>query len=490
MNKEDIASFIHGVPQLVPETWCLKCKVCCRFPDTEGVQTPAWSPLEAVWAKKSGGRESWFKGSPDVPSLRPVLKPCGHGYLCPAFNPETSECRIYAVRPLDCRIYPFVLVKDPAGTRVVLAMDMKCPYLQERGSDPETLAYSAELSRYLQRPEASAYVKMNPEIVGPMWPEFVVVAPMPEMAAALKKEAGAVYPALRLFSPADIPLLEEALLAGKHSHSSYTLAGLLGWSDLIRYWWSSQAGAFCLFAEQAGGFSMPLPPLGRKTDRRLIERVWGILTEANQGAPSVSRVEGIEEAEVKVWTEAGFHLAEGEQEYLYDRFALAGLKGDSYRSQRGAVNRGLKVGAYRWRPFKEGDLLPCLQLYTSWGISRQQETGDFMPRALIRDGLFFHRRLMMDWKIFVLTGRVLESDGKVRGYTFGAPVSKEMFCVFLEIADQAFPGIPQILFQEFCKEMSSYRLINAMGDCGLPGLRKAKEQYHPLKLICTATATK
>lgn len=495
--SKEIDSFIRQVPQIVPESWCLECKICCRFPETEGVQTPTWSSLEADWARKAGADSSWFLAIPESPSLAPQLHSCGSGYRCPAFQEEQNRCSIYRVRPLDCRLYPFVLTKDAAGTRALLAMDQKCPFIQAHGTDPDLIAYSQQLTRYLDSPLGLAYLKTNPHLIGPSWPEFVTVASLPGITATVQADGPVQavpkppHPILQLLTLENRPLLEEALAWKTHAHSSYTLAGLLGWSDLIRYWWAQLEGAFCLFAQQGGGVFMPLPPLplGKTGSHHALEAAWEILTEANQAA-EVSRVEGIEPSEIPFFKAGRFQIHSSEPEYLYRRADLAGLRGDRYRSQRWAVNRCLREISYRFRPYQEKDLIPCLQLYTQWGIQKQRATTEAFPKSLIRDGLFFHRRLMIHHKEFNLTGRVLEIDGRIRGYTFGAQVSPRVFCIFLEIADRSIPGLAQLLFREFCRELESFPLINAMGDSGIPGLKQAKESYHPVGSVTAVVARK
>ena len=472
-----LALFVRQVPQIVPEEWCFRCRVCCRFPDTQGVQTPAWSPMEAEWVGRAGPPE-WLQRAPGSPSLSPRLERCGEGYRCPAFDPASSRCSIHADRPLDCRLYPFVLAQSPGGSEVVLAMDAKCPYIQEHGADPETARYASGLAAYLEAPVAEEYVRRNPRIVGPFWPEFLSVSALPRLTGAAQGPARSPHSALQPVTPADIPLIREALSLRSRSCSGYTLAALMGWSDVIHLWRAAIGPFLCLFAEQAGGVFMPLPPLGPRLDASVLEGVWRILAEANQGS-GVSRVEGVEEEDAETFRKAGFSLLEREREYLYSREELAALRGDRYRSQRWSANRFRRVGGWLLRPFEERDLVHCLQLYTRWAIQRQKNATEEHARPLVRDGLFFHRRLMMDGRELGAVGRVLEVEGVIRGYTFGAPVSKETFCVFLEIADHAFPGAAQVLFQEFCREMEGYRWVNAMGDSGLAGLRQAKLAYRP-----------
>ncbi len=468
----------------------MKCKICCRFPDTTEVQAPAWSLLEAEWAQASGGDRSWFQKIEQTPSLGPRLQPCGSGFRCPAFNEQMNGCTIYSVRPLDCRLYPFVLTKDASQTKVILSMDVKCPYIQEHGTDLETLAYIQRLADYLEMPVGRDYLKENPNIIGPSWPEFVTMAALPTLTAAVREPAKSPHPALKKLTFEHKEILQGLLARSPHAFSGYTLPGIFGWSDLIRYWWMDVQGVFCLFAEQAGGLFMPIPPFGEPVSSELLQTVWNVLAEANQGS-AVSRIEGIEPTDVAAYAAAGFKTAQAEPEYLYLRSNLADLRGDRFRSQRWAVNRSVRqMKEWHFRPFEPKDTLPCLQLYTLWGIRRQQREEGSFPKALVRDGLFFHRRLMMDHQEFGLTGGVLETEGRVVGYTFGAPVSPQIFCVFLEIADSSLPGVAQLLFREFCRQMDRYRFINAMGDCGIPGLRRAKEAYHPVEFIQTAVATR
>ena len=63
-----------------------------------------------------------------------VPNPVDEGYICPAFDPATSHCRIYNVRPLDCRLYPFALMWDDMHKQVVLGWDTKCPYMRDLSS--------------------------------------------------------------------------------------------------------------------------------------------------------------------------------------------------------------------------------------------------------------------------------------------------------------------------------------------------------------------
>jgi hypothetical protein len=140
------------------------------------------------------------------------------------------------------------------------------------------------------------------------------------------------------------------------------------------------------------------------------------------------------------------------------------------------------------RPFEAKDLLPCLSLYTRWAIGRHQAAHQPYPKALLRDGLFFHRRLLMDAAAFGLTGLVAERDGGLAAYTLGGWVEKETFVVFLEIADRSLPGLNAFLFRELCRGTDGSRFINAMGDSGLPNLAQNKVSYRPCGMVWSGVA--
>ena len=495
-SEQQLQEFVLHLPQIVPESLCLQCKICCRFPDTEKVQTPFWSPLEAKWARqKVSETSSWFKEEPGSPSLAPRLLSCNGGYRCPAFEPETNRCRIHSVKPLDCRLYPFVLTRNPGGTEVLLAVDAKCPFIEQSESDPELFAYAARLAGYLDGEVGLEYLKQNPRIVGPSWPEYLSVAALPAATAWIQAQSegpAPPHPSLRFFRVEDLPLLKRALVVRDHVASHYTPAALLGWSDLLKLWWMPlEDEGLALFARQAGGLFMPVPPLARRLTSSMIAKGWTILQEVNRGM-QVSRVEGIEPEDVPLFEQMGFSLREEEGEYLYSSSSLAALRGDPYRSQRWAINRCARSISFEIRPFREEDLLPCLQLYTRWAVRRQKRSSDEVERRLLRDSLFFHRRLMMDWDSLGLTGRVLVSEGKVLAYTFGSPVSRETFSVFLEISEETVPGLAQTLFREFSREVEAkgFPWINGMDSAGLERLRRAKQTYRPVRRPATFTAQK
>lgn len=157
--------------QLVPEEFCLRCDVCCRFPEAHTV----WSPLFT---------KSEIKHLVDKDILPPLLftlaqdnlaksKATQHKtqridliaykdyFICPCFNPSDNKCKIYTNRPFECVLYPFLLVRK--GKKSFLAVDKKCPYVENLSQD-EIKTYSDYLKKELNKKSVKSFLEDNPEL--------------------------------------------------------------------------------------------------------------------------------------------------------------------------------------------------------------------------------------------------------------------------------------------------------------------------------------
>jgi hypothetical protein len=106
-----------------------------------------------------------------------------------------------------------------------------------------------------------------------------------------------------------------------------------------------------------------------------------------------------------------------------------------------------------------------------------------LARDLAADSSSAHRVALCDADELGLVGCIAEVGGRVAAYTLGYPLSDSVFCVLLEIADRQVQGLSQYIFREFCRSLSRFQFINAMDDSGLEGLRRAKQSYHPEKIL-------
>ena len=106
---------------------CLRCEVCCRFPSAASPLAPYFSHAEMEQAVAAGMPADAFPPGRYGPGFSARLVTEEPAFRCPAFRPATNDCAAYAARPLDCRLYPFMLLYDADGKEVFLGLDTYCP---------------------------------------------------------------------------------------------------------------------------------------------------------------------------------------------------------------------------------------------------------------------------------------------------------------------------------------------------------------------------
>ena len=95
--------------------------------------------------------------------LQVIANPNGIDFICPFLAYQDNKCRIYNIRPFECQLYPFLI--NLRNDKVLLTVDLNCPYVYEKINNQETKDYIVYLSSYLNSPEILEVLKSNPQII-------------------------------------------------------------------------------------------------------------------------------------------------------------------------------------------------------------------------------------------------------------------------------------------------------------------------------------
>ncbi len=109
--------------------------------------------------------------------VQPVVNSSGDGFICPFLGSADNQCRIYNLRPFECQLYPFLI--NLRSTRpyrigryallrrekVLLTVDLNCPYVYEKIDTPLAKEYIIYLTAYLNSPKMLKVLKDNPQII-------------------------------------------------------------------------------------------------------------------------------------------------------------------------------------------------------------------------------------------------------------------------------------------------------------------------------------
>ncbi|NSW55215.1 MAG: DUF2156 domain-containing protein [Armatimonadetes bacterium] len=83
-----------------------------------------------------------------------------------------------------------------------------------------------------------------------------------------------------------------------------------------------------------------------------------------------------------------------------------------------------------------------------------------------------------------ITGGCLMVRGRVQAFALGEPLNDTTVVIHIEKASPDLHGAFQAINQQFLEhEWQDFEYVNREQDVGEPGLRKAKESYHPVKMV-------
>ena len=497
--------------QFIPSEFCLRCFGCCRFNQNPSI----WAPAGFKLVKDNDG------------------------YACEKLDVKNNTCRIYEKRPLDCRLYPFLLVKNDSNLQ--LGLHKSCCFIEEKQPAPADIQTYAQylknrlntasfISALRKNPEITADYQENVEIITDLKDVFakaclpvtvqllevsrrhcerpkgakqsqnldcfVAGAPRPvrkTLLTLLKFSNGArndkllpkaellYLPKLNKLTLKDKPRIEGYLLKSKTSLSAGHFVDIFIWKDLFQIFWVIIEEKLCIFYQDTIGMFMMLPPLG-KFKPTVVKKCFEIMDGYNQNS-AVSRIENVAREDIAHYSRLGFSPRLKDTEYLCLRKDLIELAGNSFKSKRSSCNYFVKNYRFDFLEYKDSYYQNCLKLYQSWSRQRKDKHEDVIYQQMLEDSFLSFKTALRYYKKLGLSGYVVKIGGKIKACTFGYPLNKDTFCVLFEICDLNFKGIAQYIFREFCKKLSGYKYINIMGASDLENLKKVKLSYRPKKEI-------
>lgn len=174
-------------------------------------------------------------------------------------------------------------------------------------------------------------------------------------------------------------------------------------------------------------------------------------------------------------------------DYVYKTQDLIELKGREYHSKKNHLNFFLNNYQYEYVTLTSDMAEESMQFIKEFNERKNLE--DKHERELLE----MEEEAMADVfknleKVGYLAGAIL-IDGKIEALSIGGYLGKKTVTVHVEKANTEFRGLYQAINHEFCKNVAAHvKLINREEDMGIPGLRKAKLSYKPVKLIEKHTA--
>ncbi|OGV32039.1 MAG: hypothetical protein A2020_14015 [Lentisphaerae bacterium GWF2_45_14] len=170
----------------------------------------------------------------------------------------------------------------------------------------------------------------------------------------------------------------------------------------------------------------------------------------------------------------------GNADYVYSAEKLMTLSGRLSKKKNLIAQFERKNPAYLCRPLNSSELLYASGLSLEWenGNSRPLHPLSMETKAIRRAIEYFSELNLETLGIF--------SENKFEAYSIFSFFCNETYLVHFEKSNPEQKGAFQTINRETAKYLrSKCRFINREQDLGIPGLRKAKQSYHPDFMIST-----
>ena len=172
-------------------------------------------------------------------------------------------------------------------------------------------------------------------------------------------------------------------------------------------------------------------------------------------------------------------------DYVYDGESLRTLAGKKNQKKRNHLNYFLKEfeGRYEYKLLNEENFDECLELLKEWTLKKEEN--DEHDEG-IDDEYIGIKKIFKDYELLKdkLKIAVVYVDNKLEAFTIGELINPNMALVHIEKANPNIRGLYQYINQQFIlNEFPEVEFVNREEDLGIPGLRKAKLSYHPVRFV-------
>lgn len=276
------------------------------------------------------------------------------------------------------------------------------------------------------------------------------------------------------------PLVNRYLAAHPPEVSELTFTNLYVWRNGRPVWLGEfqDTLVFLIRAPESGDGKLLVfgPPVGPRSLATVMAQLGALVVGAvRQSATSVASLDQ---------TSYTVAVDRANSDYVYLVKDLAELTGRNYSAKRNQIKHCLRDYSCLFEKITATNLDECRDLLNLWCDLRHCE----LDHGLSGEWEALNQT-MRNFLDFGLLGGAVRVDGTVAAFAIGERLNQTTAVCHFEKSLPAIPGLGQLINQWFAAHcLGDFIYVNREQDLGLPGLRQAKESYHPTHLVDKFTA--
>lgn len=289
-----------------------------------------------------------------------------------------------------------------------------------------------------------------------------------------------------LFSTQDAPLYNHLHQLSQSEISDSCLNSRVAWNAGFYYKKAQIADCLCLISD-GGVFTTPHVtwPIGRVDADRLqivIDELWPVF-QKNHWPFRLMYIDEINLNLLRMLKGYDVQISydPAYSDYLYDADSLRQLSGKALHSKRNYTNRFVRTHPdYDYRNITGDDREEALALVKAWCDEKGLDC-----RNLAMSDYRAIRELFDNFDRLDIRGGAIRTGGRLVAFSLGSLIGEDTAVIHFEKADSAIPGLYAAINKMVLEHaFPEARFVNREEDMGIPGLRKSKQSYGPLRMIC------
>lgn len=286
------------------------------------------------------------------------------------------------------------------------------------------------------------------------------------------------FPHKREVTLDDKPLFDSIFAAKQPEISAYTFTNIFAWRGACATS-VSLVGEHLLVLCDLDDSILCLEPLGKSDIRPAVEeairRVDRPVVFRRLSCDAAMQLEG-----------SGLTIQSDPDnyDYVYSSEDLITLAGRAYDGKRNQIAHAKMSMEYDYIRMNADIAAECVDFARIWCEEKDCEGVEGLKYEL-------HAVLEMltNFDALGIAGGAIRANGAIVAFSLGEALNANTLVVHVEKADSRIDGLYQLINNEFCiAEAKAHKYVNREQDLGIPGLRKAKESYHPSQIIKTFRA--
>lgn len=282
------------------------------------------------------------------------------------------------------------------------------------------------------------------------------------------------FPEFKILELKDIPEIQHYFKRTKPKICEYNLANVLIWQDFDRPLLTIINRNLCLYISPPNEPPYFLEPAGGHKSQETLD-----ICLKHAGRISRAGEEFISRIDFKKYK---ITCLRDQFDYIYETRTLAELKGRKYDGKRNHIKRFReRFPDHKFIRLDASLMAAAMELFETW-FERKKESRHFPKLAYTAQKAALEKAFLHPDQL-KLRGTALFLEEEMKGLILGSALNPDTASVHFQYGDPSIRGVSQALLWEACRNIfSDFKYLNLEQDLGIPGLRKAKLSYCPLRL--------